>query len=175
MIAQFIPIFFSFFAAVYMNDFVKFMTSFLGKVISICIIVFYSTIHKVYGMLAAAIIIYIHHMYYQKTMLEGFDKNDFIQKHCDHGKLRYKGSVVNHEMAEHVFPEILYNYKEHRCNPCDTACAYTINEEKIRNEEELLRNPTPTYNQNKPERSILDFWKSPIASIGVFSEPFSYL
>lgn len=76
-------------------------------------------------------------------------------------------------MAEHVFPEILYNYKEKRCHPCDSACEYTIIEEKIRTDEEIVRNPDN--NKIAPETSILDFWKSPIASIGVFSEPFSYL
>jgi len=107
-------------------------------------------------------------------MFEGFDKNDFMQKHCDHGKLKYKGSAVNYEMAEHVFPEILYNNKEHRCNPCDSACGYTILEEKIIKEEEIVRNPI-IQDTDKSEPSILDFWKSPVASIGVFSEPFSYL
>jgi len=175
ILAQFIPIFFCFFAAVYTNEFMKFITSFLGKAISVFIIVFYSAINKFYGLLVASILVYMHHMSHQMSMFEGFDKNDFMQKHCDHGKLRYKGSVVNYEMAEHVFPEILYNYKENRCNPCDNACEYTIIEEKIRADEEIVRNPNLNKKEEDRYSSILNFWKSPIASMGVFSEPFSYL
>jgi hypothetical protein len=171
-IAQFIPILFTFFAAGYTQDFIKFITSFLGKLISVFVIVFYSTMNKYYGLLSAAIVVYIQHMLISDNVYEGFGKDDFIQKHCDNGKLKYKGSHVNYEMAEHVFPEITYNYKEHRCNPCDTACAYTITEEKMRLEEDII---WPKSNDKKAEPSILDYWLKPIASIGVFSEPFSYI
>jgi hypothetical protein len=177
-IAQFIPILFSFFAAVYTKQMLVFSTSFLGKLMSIFIIAFYSTINRIYGLLAAAILVYFHHVAHETNMLEGFGKDDFIQTHCDQGKLKYKGSLVNPEMAEHVFPEIKYNYSEHRCNPCDSACAYTILEDKIRNEDELVRPKTTMndYTNSKKETSILDYWsKSPIASIGVISEPFSYI
>lgn len=174
-VSQFIAIFFVFFAVVYTKHLLQFSTTILGKAVSVGIIAYYTTLHKLYGFLAAAILIYVHHQgHLVDTFLrEGFGKDDFMQAHCDHGKLKYKLATVNPEMAEHVFPEIKYNDPEHRCNPCDSACDYTIMEDKIVKETEMIL-PKKDNGAEKPETSILDYWRSPAASNGVVSEVFSY-
>jgi len=179
IIPEFILIVSVFVFVVYTKELLTFSTTILGKLTSVCILLYYTSLHKLYGLLAAAVIIYLQHheyirnQFYGNYVREGFGKDDFMQAHCTDGKLKYKTSVVNKEMAEHVFPEIKYNHPEHRCHPCDPACEYTIMEEKLTKENELLMPPQP--NNVSPEKTILDFWKQPVASIGVFSEPFSYL
>lgn len=173
-VSQFIAIFFVFFAVVYTKDLLQFSTTVLGKLVSVGVIAYYTSLDKLYGLVAAAILIYVHHQgdIVDTFFREGFSKDDFMQAHCDHGKLKYKLATVNPEMAEHVFPEIKYNHPEHRCHPCDKACEYTIMEDKIRKETELVL-PKKDEGAEKPAFSILDYWTSPAASKGVVSESFS--
>lgn len=59
-----------------------------------------------------------------------FDKNandDFRKKHCEKGHLIHKGQKVKAEMASHLFPEIKQP-DFNKCNICDPACKFEINE-----------------------------------------------
>ena len=61
----------------------------------------------------------------------------FRKQNCKDGVLEKKGEKVKKEMAEHVFREIKFDGEE--CNLCDARCDFSIIEEKLKGEEELLR------------------------------------
>ena len=61
----------------------------------------------------------------------------FRKQNCPDGVLEKKGEKVKKEMAEHVFREIKFDGEE--CNLCDARCDFSIIEEKLKGEEELLR------------------------------------
>jgi hypothetical protein len=63
------------------------------------------------------------------------EESDFIRRYCDGDQLKYKDLIVNPEMTEHVFPEV----KTHSvCNPCNPMCKFSISNNKLRTEEELV-------------------------------------
>lgn len=62
---------------------------------------------------------------------EGFKKEN-----CDNeGNLLFKGSIINLEMIEYLFPEITFS--KNKCNPCDNNCNYTVLEKKLTTEEKM--------------------------------------
>jgi hypothetical protein len=198
ILVEFIPIVLVFLFAVYPTFMKELSVSFLGRLFAIIIIIFYTSIDKIYGLFACSIII----LYYQVNSIEGMDsycdsniendpnkknycrvegmetltdslRNQFEKQYCSNGKLTYKNSDVKTEMAMHVFPEI--NYTNNVCNPCDKTCQYSIIEEKMKHEENIV----------KPKNSNDWFWtkwsnimnnqSNPVNSIGVQTEPFSFL
>lgn len=172
---ELVIIFFIFFGIAYSKSLWEFGVSFAGRWFLVCVIVYFTMIGKYYGLAAAAAVVMVSHYAHSEEWFwrEGFDK----ATHCDRGVLKYKGSVVKPEMAAHVYPEILYRHPEHRCNPCDNACSYTtVNSNIIATEETLLRNnKDPSTPETTPLSSALEYWIGPVASLGVFTEPFSYL
>jgi hypothetical protein len=66
LLLQFIPILLLFILITYFNDTAIFSRTILGKFIAICIIIFYASIDKLYGLLVCAIII----LYYQSDFIE---------------------------------------------------------------------------------------------------------
>jgi hypothetical protein len=75
---------------------------------------------------------------YDRLNIELMNKQKtFRNANCSNGKLVHKGIPVNVEMAEHVFSGLKFNGSP--CNPCDTTCAFSILDIKLRNEDELLR------------------------------------
>lgn len=81
--------------------------------------------------------------YYEADFLKGSRKsellNNFRKEHCDKDRnLKFKGTVVRPEMADHVFREIEFSNHHAKCNPCDETCEFSIIEERI-NREETLR------------------------------------
>ena len=75
---------------------------------------------------------------YDRLNIELVNKHKtFRDSNCSNGKLAYKGVPVNVEMAEHVFPVLKFNGSP--CNPCDTTCAFSILDSKLRNEDDLTR------------------------------------
>lgn len=174
LISEFGIILFVFAIVAYTKQTLDFSTTILGKLASICIIAYYTMLDKLYGFLAAAIVILVHHHAHLKNafLTEGFGKDDFMKAHCQDGKLKYKTSTVNPEMAVHVFPEIKYNQPENRCHPCDAACNYTILEDRLAKENELMM-PKKDEGASQLVESILDYWRVPKATNGVATEPFS--
>lgn len=74
--------------------------------------------------------------------------NYFRKEHCsDKGELTYKGAVVRPEMADHVFREIKFANDSAKCNPCDKSCAFSIIEDRISKEAELVH---PKSSKNEP-------------------------
>jgi hypothetical protein len=63
--------------------------------------------------------------------------SQFKKTYCRQGKLKYKNMDVKKDMIEHIFPEIKFLYRP--CNPCDNTCSFSIIEERLTNEQTLLR------------------------------------
>ena len=99
---------------------------------------------------------------------------EFQQEHCEHGSLKYKDMNVKSEMAEHVFPEIEYKNDYNKCNPCDSACHYSIVAKKMISEDNIIKS-----RNSKDDLSwfhqIFGQSTNPVGAIGVVSEPFSFL
>lgn len=210
ILIQFIPIFLCVFLVLYPKDTMLFSNTILGKIIAISIILFYSSIDILYGLVACAIIIF----YYNYKHTEGMDaycapnkklpdeinnqennetcvvegmsdcpcehddppkelRHQFEKQYCKKHNLTYKNMDVKDDMIYHVFPEI--EFKNNRCNPCDKNCEFSVIEEKLKHEDDLT----------KPKDSNDWTWSSMFSSsnekkeikesIGVVSEPFSFL
>jgi len=79
---------------------------------------------------------------YEKEFLRGSRKKElldmFRKTNCDDkGRLKYKGSIVRQEMADHVFREIQFPSNSAKCNPCNESCEFSIIEERLNREEGL--------------------------------------
>jgi len=80
--------------------------------------------------------------YFESELLRGSKKKElldvFRKSNCDQkGQLKYKGSTVRPEMADHVFREIQFPSNSAKCNPCDESCDFSIIEERLNREEGL--------------------------------------
>jgi hypothetical protein len=156
----------------------------LGKIILLGIIMYYTSEDVLYGIIACGIVI----LYYQSLYIEGIENvngtvlplpddpavANYKSKYCNKGVLKYKDSPVKTEMVTHVFPEIQFKYTS--CNPCDSTCEYNIIENKIRAEDDT-RTPKNS-NEFFSWETISSAWSSkepPVNSIGVVSEPFSFI
>lgn len=61
LIGEFIIILFAFFLVAYTKGVLDFSTTLLGKLVSLGVILYYTSIHKVYGVLAAAVLVFLQH------------------------------------------------------------------------------------------------------------------
>jgi hypothetical protein len=95
-------------------------------------------------------------------------KEVFRKKNCKKGALKFKDIDVKHEIATHIFPEIKFN--NDACNPCTDTCNFSIIEEKMKNEDSIVK---PKFSNNAifPLSTAVITELSP--AIGVVSEPFS--
>jgi hypothetical protein len=85
---------------------------------------------------------YVPHNEQNEDILNGVDKKSqlkeiFRKQYCVNGKLEMKGEKVKTEMATHVFREL--DSVGLNCNPCDENCDFSIIEERLKNEEELMK------------------------------------
>lgn len=72
-----------------------------------------------------------------KTLkIETLDEK-FRNDHCINNQLMHKAMEVKDEMAEHVFPELKFNYE--KCNPCRKTCDVSIINNKLQTEAEVLQ------------------------------------
>lgn len=94
-------------------------------------------------------------------------KQYFKNQNCKKGELKFKNITVRNEIAPHIFPEL--KYENEPCNPCNDTCNFSIIEEKIKNEDALMK---PVNSNNIPQTTNKDT-SATIPSIGVVSEPFS--
>lgn len=75
-----------------------------------------------------------------EDILNGVDKKAhlkqiFRKQYCVNGHLEMKGERVKTEMAQHVFSGLT---NSNDCNPCDEDCDFSVLEEKLRTEQELI-------------------------------------
>lgn len=56
-------------------------------------------------------------------------QTEFKKLHCTNGILKHKNMEVNHDMVQHVFPEL--KYKNEKCNVCSPGCKFSIIESKF--------------------------------------------
>jgi len=98
-------------------------------------------------------------------------KAAFKKQNCKNGQLKYKNILVKNEMAPHIFSEL--NYTNGPCNPCAESCNYSIIEEKMKTEEELVK----PKNSNDFVSSVMSLLfptqTNTVPAIRVVSEPFS--
>jgi nucleoid-associated protein YgaU len=98
-------------------------------------------------------------------------KKYFKQQNCKKGLLKFKNISVKNEIAPHIFPELQYLDKP--CNPCSDSCNYSIIEEKMKTEEELVK-PKNSNDFVSYVKSLLFPTKvNATPAIGVVSEHFS--
>ena len=94
-------------------------------------------------------------------------KKYFKNQNCKNGELKFKNITVRNEIAPHIFPEL--KYEKEACNPCSDTCNFAIIEEKIKNEDALMKPVNSNDVVLKPRIPA----SNTIPSIGVVSEPFS--
>jgi hypothetical protein len=79
----------------------------------------------------------VYHELNTKLQNESSLESKFQKDYCVNGELQSKGINVNPEMSEHLFPEL--KFENAPCNPCNPMCKFSIIENKMRVEEELLK------------------------------------
>jgi hypothetical protein len=94
-------------------------------------------------------------------------KKQFKKQNCQDNELKFKNITVKNEIAPHIFPEL--KYENEPCNPCSDTCNFSIIEEKIKNEDALMK----PVNSNDVVLKLRIPESNTIPSIGVVSEPFS--
>ena len=94
-------------------------------------------------------------------------KSQFKIQNCQGGELKFKNITVRNEIVPHIFPEL--KYENEPCNPCSDTCKFSIIEEKIKNEDALMK----PVNSNDVVVNARNAESTAIPSIGVVSEPFS--
>lgn len=62
-------------------------------------------------------------------------QNEFREKHCKNGTLKYKNMDVKTDMTSHVFPEVKFNAD--KCNVCSPNCNFSIIESKFKAENKV--------------------------------------
>lgn len=161
IICNIIPVIILAILILYPRETAEFVHSILGRFSAIMLILFYSSIHVVYGIVACLLFI----LYYRNTAMEGFEdaKQSFREQHCKNGELYHKKIPVNLEMAEHVYPEL--SFKSKPCNPCAETCDFSIIEEKMANEEVLTapKNSNDWFNETWSK-----LWNTPSDPVPAF-------
>ena len=78
----------------------------------------------------------------------------FQNKYCVKNGLKYDNRFIKQEMAHHMFPEIVYDDIDNRCNPCDKKCKFNIIDIKEK-EEEIDEENLPIYLKNITDQKIM--------------------
>lgn len=132
----------------------------LGKLVAISLILYFTWVNKMYGLVMCIIVIGMSLYYdiksgvftqeafsvgnqpllFQDRTIEGFEdsngisnKESFRKHHCKDGKMHNKGVVVPTEMATHIFPFL--SFQKNKCNACNDNCKCSF----LQKEEELTR------------------------------------
>lgn len=195
-IAKVIPIiiFYIFFA--YSDKMLKMSITPLGRFIAICLILFYTSIHTLYGIIMALLVI----VYYQMDFVEGFANDcdtvnsqslrsnpsltlqtseaslnqQFKMENCKaNGQLVYKEYPVKLENIEHIFPDLQFTYG--KCNPCDVNCAFTISQKLSTQEEMTFPKSSDDWVTNIWQTWFSEDSMKPYAASGIITEQFSLI
>jgi len=153
----------------YPDNVAVFAETILGKLFIVAVIVFFSSIRVVYGVIASIFVI----LYYRSTSVEGFNdaKQSFREQNCKNGVLMHKNLPVKTEMAEHVFPELSFESKP--CNPCSETCDFSIVEEKMSHEEDLVAPKNSNDWFHETWSKVWGVTTNPVPAFRLKSEPFS--
>ena len=171
IIYNIIPVILITIVVMYPENVVAFADTILGKLFIVALIVFFSSVRVVYGVIACIFVI----LYYRSTSMEGFNdaKQSFREQNCKNGELMHKNIPVKIEMANHVFPEL--EFKSKPCNPCSDTCDFSIIEEKLTHEEDLV---APKNSNDWFHETWSKLWgvaTNPIPAFRLQSDPFSTL
>lgn len=98
-------------------------------------------------------------------------KSYFKKQYCKKGELKYKNILVKNEMVTHIFPEV--KFENGPCNPCLDTCKYSIIEEKMKTEDELVKPKNSNDFASYVLSLLFPVQTNTAPAIGVVSEPFS--
>ena len=147
-LAKLIPfiLFYLFFA--FPDDFLMKSISPLGRFIAVVLILFYSCVRPVLGILMCMVIIGYYNLpfvvntcrFYDKEMFqyqEAFSskEEEFRQEYCVNGSLTKKQKQVRKENTEHIFENVTFT--DGICNVCDPKCGFKV-QEILKNEQEIV-------------------------------------
>ena len=171
IIINIIPVILITIVILYPENVATFAHSILGKLCIVTLIVFFSSVRILYGVIACILVI----LYYKSNSVEGFNdaKQSFREQNCKNGELMHKNLPVKIEMANHVYPELSFESKP--CNPCSDTCDFSIIEEKMSNEEDLV---APKNSNDWFHETWSKLWgvaSNPVPAFRLKSEPFSTL
>ena len=142
IVLNFLPVFIVVYASMDSRGFLAFFTSYIGRLLAVVCIIAYSLEDRFLG---AAICLIVILFYQSMPNLDAFTSYDavyppaevsgsaesgatkaaFRRDNCEGGVLSYKSFVVRPELAEFVYPNLIF--KEGSCNPCDTNCRFSLN------------------------------------------------
>ena len=171
IISNIIPVIILAIFILYPRESAEFVHSILGRLCAIILILFYSSIHIVYGVIVCILFI----LYYKNTAMEGFEdaKQSFREQNCKNGNLYNKNIPVNMEMAQHVYPELSFESKS--CNPCSNTCDFSIIEEKMSTEERLVAPKNSNDWFHETWSKIWNTSSNPVPAFHTKTEPFASL
>jgi hypothetical protein len=98
-------------------------------------------------------------------------KSYFKKQYCKKGELKYKNILVKNEMVTHIFPEV--KFENGPCNPCLDTCKYSIIEEKMKTEEDLVKPKNSNDFVSYVLSLLFPVQTNTAPAIGLVSEPFS--
>jgi hypothetical protein len=75
--------------------------------------------------------------------------NAFRKENCKGNQLMNKNMKVKPDMTKHIFPTV--EFKKSQCNVCDSACEFSIIENRLNTEKELFSKFSR--DENKPNKS----------------------
>ena len=113
--------------------------SYLGKIISLILLVIIASRSTIFGILG--IILIINQAEISIENMSTHEKKptslEFRKKHCKKGKLMKGGKEIGMDKLAEAFPNI--DFSKEKCNPCDESCQFDIQmgDEKISDEEKL--------------------------------------
>ena len=139
-------------------QFVPFSHTSLGRLLAVVLIVYFSKMNMMSGIVTCVAVILYYRMEEFEHMLnipEGFLwemtytpysnevyeelhnklSENFRLDNCSSGNLMFKGAHVNPEMAQHVFPSI--KFTDAPCDPCNARCNFSILQKKLSTETDL--------------------------------------
>jgi len=170
IILNIIPVILITIIIMYPENMSAFAQTILGKLFIVGLIVFFASIRVAYGVISCIFVI----LYYRSSRYtEGFNdaKQSFREQNCKNGELMHKKIPVKTEMASHVFPELQFGGKS--CNPCSATCDFSLIEEKMSREEDLV---APKNSNDWFHETLSKLWgvtTNPVPAFRLKSEPFS--
>jgi len=138
-VAQFIPILVLFIVISYFKDVAKFSNTVLGKILAICIIIFYTFLDKLLGAVVCLIVIF----YYQSDVVESMlnmdnDLNDTSET-----------EINNHINEDHVDDYIYFDNKKKKEGMVNYSEIYENNGDK-----DILINNEKTQNEFRQNNCV---------------------
>jgi hypothetical protein len=169
IILNIIPVILITIVILYPENVASFAETILGKLFIVALIVFVSSVRILYGVIACILVI----LYYKSNSVEGFNdaKQSFREQNCKNGDLVHKNLPVKIEMANHVYPEL--SFKSKPCNPCSETCDFSIIEEKMSNEEDLVAPKNSNDWFHETWSKIWGVASNPVPAFRLKSEPFA--